>query len=95
MPSYREVIVDALEKKYEAQMAQAEANIKVYMENPVGVGEHPNIVHEVEKLLKFCSLDWDENCLNHHKNKRAIKTISFNQAREPIYKSSVKSFRVE
>jgi len=52
MPSYREVIVDALEKKYEAQMAQAEANIKVYMENPVGVGEHPNIVHEVEKLLK-------------------------------------------
>ncbi len=47
---------------------------------------------EVEKLLKFCSLDWDENCLNHHKNKRAIKTISFNQARKPIYKSSVKSF---
>ena len=52
MPSYKEVIVDALEKKYEAQMAQAEANIKVYMENPVGVGEHPNIVQEVEKLLK-------------------------------------------
>ena len=52
MPSYKEVIVDALEKKYEAQMAQAEANVKVYMENPVGVGEHPNIVDEVEKLLK-------------------------------------------
>tara|TARA_R100000654_G_C2584536_1_gene112099 strand:+ start:177 stop:383 length:207 start_codon:yes stop_codon:yes gene_type:complete len=52
MASYREVIVDALEKKYEAKMAQAEANIKVYMENPVGVGEHPNIVQEVEKLLK-------------------------------------------
>ena len=52
MPSYKEVIVDALEKKYEAQMAQAEANVKVYMENPVGVGEHPNIVQEVEKLLK-------------------------------------------
>ena len=52
MPSYRELIIDALEKKYEAQMAQAEANIKVFMENPVGVGEHPNIVQEVEKLLK-------------------------------------------
>jgi len=52
MPSYKEVIVDALEKKYEAQMALAEANIKVFMENPVGVGEHPNIVQEVEKLLK-------------------------------------------
>ena len=52
MASYKNVIVDALEKKYEAQMAQAEANVKVYMENPVGVGEHPNIVQEVEKLLK-------------------------------------------
>jgi len=52
MPSYKEVMVDALEKKYEAQMALAEANIKVFMENPVGVGEHPNIVQEVEKLLK-------------------------------------------
>ena len=52
MPSYKEVMVDSLEKKYEAQMALAEANIKVFMENPVGVGEHPNIVQEVEKLLK-------------------------------------------
>ena len=52
MPSYKEVMVDALEKKYEAQMALAESNIKVFMENPVGVGEHPNIVQEVEKLLK-------------------------------------------
>ena len=51
-----------------------------------------NTKTEVKNLLRFCSLDWDENCLNHHKNKRAIKTISFNQAREPIYKSSVKSF---
>ena len=47
---------------------------------------------EVEKLLKFCSLDWDENCLSHHKNKRPIKTISFNQARKPVYNTSVKSY---
>ena len=52
MTTFRQAIIDALEKKYEAQMAQAEANVKVYMENPVGVGEHPDIVDEVEKLLK-------------------------------------------
>ena len=52
MASYKDVIVDALEKKYEAQMAQAAAKVKVYMEHPVGVGEHPNILQEVEKLLK-------------------------------------------
>ena len=51
MPSYQNVIIDALEKKYEAQMAEAEANIKVYMENPVGVADHSNIVQEVKKLL--------------------------------------------
>ena len=53
MATFRQVIVDALEKKYEAKMAEAEANIKVYMENPVGVGEHPNIVEEVEKQMQI------------------------------------------
>ena len=53
MATFRQVIVDALEKKYEAKMAEAEANIKVYMENPVGVGGHPNIVEEVEKQMQI------------------------------------------
>ena len=46
---------------------------------------------EIEKLLNFCELNWDENCLNHHENDRAIKTASSTQARKPIYKSSIKS----
>ena len=41
------------------------------------------------KLLKFCDLEWDQNCLEHDKNKSAIKTASISQARKPIYKSSV------
>ena len=48
--------------------------------------------NEVEKLLKFCSLEWDDKCLQHQKNKRVIKTISYNQARKPIYNTSIKSF---
>ena len=55
MASYKDVIVDALEKKYEAQMAQAEANVKVYMENPVGVGEHIDIVETVDKEMQKIS----------------------------------------
>ena len=51
-----------------------------------------NTEQEIKKLLQFCSLDWDENCLKHHKNKRVIKTISFNQARRPIYNTSLKSY---
>ena len=46
---------------------------------------------ETKKLLKFCELSWDENCLKHYQNKKSIKTVSFGQARKPIYKSSVNS----
>jgi len=52
MPSFKQAIIDALEKKYEAQMSMAEANIKVYMENPVGVGEHIDIVETIDKEMQ-------------------------------------------
>ena len=51
-----------------------------------------NSEQEIQELLKFCNLNWDENCLKHHENERVIKTISFNQARQPIYKTSIKSY---
>lgn len=44
---------------------------------------------EVQKLLKFCDLEWDDNCLKHHENNRSIKTASSTQARQPIYKSAI------
>jgi hypothetical protein len=48
------MIVDALRKKYEYEIMSAKANIDVYLKNPVGIGEHPDIVTavdtEVEKL---------------------------------------------
>ncbi len=45
---------------------------------------------ETRKILEFCNLEWDPNCLNFHKNnKTPIKTASIVQARKPIYKSSV------
>jgi hypothetical protein len=47
-------LLDALSKKYEGDIAIAQANIKVYMANPAGIGEHPEIVQaldiEIEKL---------------------------------------------
>ncbi len=47
-----------------------------------------NSEQEIKNLINFCGLDWDPNCLNHHKNKFGIKTASITQARKPIYKSS-------
>ena len=46
--------------------------------------------NEIKKLLNYCDLEWDDNCLQHHKNfKTPIATVSLTEARRPIYKSSV------
>ena len=47
----RTVIVEALEKRYEAQLAEADATLKIYFENSVGIGEHPQHLEEVDKLV--------------------------------------------
>ncbi len=69
---------------------------KSFFPNDIYDLKYENLVNntkdEVKKLLEFCSLEWDDNCLQHHKNKRVIKTISFNQARKPIYNTSLKSY---
>mgnify|MGYP006908239789 FL=1 len=47
----KRAIVDALEARYNAQIAEAEATIKIYMEQSVGIGEHPQHLDEVDKLI--------------------------------------------
>lgn len=44
----REVILDALEAKYEAQIQEALVNIEVYLNNPVGIGEHSEIIEAID-----------------------------------------------
>ena len=46
-------------------------------------------VEETKKLINFCNLNWEDNCLDHTKNKTGIITVSIAQARSPIYKNSV------
>ena len=48
----RTAILNALEARYEAQVAEAHATIKIYLENPVGIGEHPQHIDEVDKQLQ-------------------------------------------
>ena len=44
----------------------------------------------IKKIIEYCDLDWDPNCIQFYKNKAPIKTASAYQARQPIYSSSVK-----
>lgn len=54
--------------------------------------EYENLISnqstETKKIINFCNLEWDPNCLNFTKNKTAIKTVSISQARKPIYNTS-------
>ena len=44
-------MLDALKKRYEAQIAESKVTLKIYLSNSVGIGEHPQHLDEVDKLL--------------------------------------------
>lgn len=51
-------LLKALEAKLEGEVKVAKANIEVYMSNPVGIGEHPDLVGAVEEqLVKLAEAD--------------------------------------
>ena len=49
---FRKLILDALEDRYNSHISEAEATIKIYLENSVAIGEHPQHVDEVDKLIE-------------------------------------------
>ena len=48
----RRSILEALEKKYEAEIAHADATINIYLTNSVGIGEHPQHLEEIDKFVE-------------------------------------------
>ena len=52
-----------------------------------------NIDEQARKLIAYCGLEWNDACLEFHKNERTIRTASVTQVRQPIYKSSVERWR--
>jgi hypothetical protein len=51
MEMLKEALLQALEDKYEADISGAEATLKIYLENAVGIGEHPQHLDEIDKLI--------------------------------------------
>ena len=47
----RRVLIDALEKQFDAEIASADASIKLLLENSVAVSEHLNHQQELDSLL--------------------------------------------
>ena len=49
---------------------------------------------KIKELIKSCDLDWEKECLEFYKSDSPIKTVSFNQANKPIYKTSLKKYEM-
>jgi tetratricopeptide (TPR) repeat protein len=66
----------------------------------------PAVIHEVDyentvadlegvarRLLAACELDWEPACLEFHRTSRPVRTASFAQVRQPVYKSSIGRYK--
>ena len=61
----RENLIIALLSKYEREMAEAKANIEVYLSNPVGIGEHPDIIAALDsQVAKYAEAAEKWNVVN-------------------------------
>ena len=49
--------------------------------------------HSSRSLVEFCGLNWDEQCMKFHENKRIVTTISYDQVRRPLYSTSMGRWR--
>lgn len=45
------LLLKALKSKYKAQVDEAKATLMIYFSNPVGIGEHPQHIEEMDKLI--------------------------------------------
>jgi hypothetical protein len=66
----------------------------------------PGLVHDVSYedltenpgpvargMVDHLGLDWDPQCLEFHRNTRAVKTVSVNQVRQELYTGSSEAWR--
>ena len=49
--SKRSAMLASLRARYEADIAEADTTINIYLDNPVAIGEHPQHLEEIDKLL--------------------------------------------
>ena len=48
----RRAILNALRTRYEADIAEADATANIFLDNSVGIGEHPQHIEEVNKQIE-------------------------------------------
>ena len=56
----KEQLVHALKTKYDADYQMHKANLDIYLNNPVGIGEHPQHFEEMDKLVELMTAARDK-----------------------------------
>jgi tetratricopeptide (TPR) repeat protein len=52
-----------------------------------------NLEEEVRRILDYCELPFEESCIRFHETKRAVRTASSEQVRQPLYRSGLDQWR--
>jgi tetratricopeptide (TPR) repeat protein len=47
----------------------------------------------IERILRFCGLPWQDECLDFHRQPSVVKTASVWQVRQPLYRRSLERWR--
>jgi hypothetical protein len=59
--------------------------------------QYEEVVRDLEssayRLIQYCSLDWEDACLEFYRTERQVKTASLEQVRRPIYDTSIGRWR--
>ena len=76
MATNTNALYEALKAQFVAQKMKAKATLTVYLTNPVGIGEHPQIIDEMVEQTK--SLAEAEDCLE-----RLVTTFEVNDEVKP------------
>ena len=59
--------------------------------------DYENVIDDLEgqtrRLLDYCGLPFEAACLSYHRNRRAVRTASSEQVRQPIYRNAVAQWK--
>jgi tetratricopeptide (TPR) repeat protein len=76
-------------RQYQRLMAHWRSVLRI----PILDVQYEELVNNQEqvsrKMVEFCGLEWNEQCLRFHESGRTVSTHSYDQVRRPIYKKSV------
>tara|TARA_B100000902_G_scaffold184660_1_gene177204 strand:+ start:279 stop:491 length:213 start_codon:yes stop_codon:yes gene_type:complete len=67
MTKIKETILDGLVQNAKGEILKAKANVEVYLDNPAGIGEHPDVLGAIQtELDKICTNEERIDIINKH-----------------------------